>query len=82
LLDGEIIAIDDEGRISFNLLQHYRSNAKAILFYAFDVLVFRGKSLHGAPLEKRRTVLAGIFADLRSPSPLAISETLDASQRN
>ena len=42
LVDGEIVAIDENGRISFNLLQHYRSNAEALLFYTFDVLVFRG----------------------------------------
>ena len=39
LLDGEIIAIDKSGRISFNLLQHHRSHAQALLFYAFDVIV-------------------------------------------
>ena len=32
LLDGEIVAIDESGRTSFNLLQHYRSSAQALLF--------------------------------------------------
>jgi len=36
LLDGEIVAIDQNGRISFTLLQHHRSHAQALLFYAFD----------------------------------------------
>jgi len=57
LLDGEIVAIDQNGRIAFNLLQHHRSHAQALLFYAFDVIVFRGKSLVGVPLAKRRIVL-------------------------
>jgi len=52
LLDGEIVAIDKSGRISFNLLQHHRSSAQALLFYAFDVIVCRGKSLVSMPLEK------------------------------
>ena len=34
LLDGEIVAIDQAGRISFNLLQHHRLDAQALLFYA------------------------------------------------
>jgi ATP-dependent DNA ligase len=41
LLDGEIVAVDKTGRISFNLLQHHRSKAQALLFYAFDVLIYR-----------------------------------------
>jgi putative ABC transport system substrate-binding protein len=35
LLDGEVVAIDDKGRISFNLLQHHRSRAQALLFYRY-----------------------------------------------
>jgi ATP-dependent DNA ligase len=44
LLDGEIIALDETGRISFNMLQHHRSQAQAILFYAFDVIIHRGRT--------------------------------------
>src|SRR5262250_630288 len=40
LVDGEIVAIDENGRVSFNLLQHHRSKARALLFYVFDVLIF------------------------------------------
>jgi bifunctional non-homologous end joining protein LigD len=39
LLDGEIVALDENGRPSFNLLQHHRSKAQALLFYVFDVLM-------------------------------------------
>ena len=45
LIDGEIVAVDDDGRISFNLLQHHRSKARALQFYAFDLLIYRGRSL-------------------------------------
>src|SRR4029453_7749222 len=40
LVDGEIVALDESGQISFNLLQHHRSRAQALLFYAFDVLIY------------------------------------------
>jgi len=61
LLDGEIVALDENGRISFNRLQHHRSKAQAILFYAFDVLTYRGRSLLQMPLENRREALGEIF---------------------
>jgi ATP-dependent DNA ligase len=41
LIDGEVIAIDEDGRVSFNALQHSRPNAH-IQFYAFDVLITAG----------------------------------------
>jgi ATP-dependent DNA ligase len=33
LIDGEIVALDESGRVSFNILQHHRSKAQALLFY-------------------------------------------------
>jgi ATP dependent DNA ligase domain len=57
LIDGEIVAIDDSGRPSFNLLQHHRSKASAIQFYAFDILIDRGRSLLEVPLKSRRELL-------------------------
>ena len=77
LLDGEIVAFKD-GRISFNLLQQ-RSGAQAIIFYAFDVIVHRGKSLVKAPLENRREILAEVIAELKPKTPLiCMSETINA----
>ena len=55
LLDGEIVAIDENGRISFNLLHHHRSQAQALLFYAFDVLIHRGINLLNEPLQATRS---------------------------
>jgi ATP-dependent DNA ligase len=45
LLDGEIVAIDETGHVSFNVLQNRRSKASAIRYYAFDLIMYRGKSL-------------------------------------
>src|SRR5207249_4101389 len=57
LVDGEVVAIDETGRVSFNLLQHHRSKAKAIQFYAFDLLIHSGRRLLSAPLvDVRREV--------------------------
>ncbi|HWP24665.1 MAG TPA: non-homologous end-joining DNA ligase [Candidatus Binatia bacterium] len=69
LLDGEVVALDAEGRPSFNLLQHQRSRARAIRFYAFDILVYRGRSLLGLALAERRRLLSralrGASADIQ-----------------
>ena len=79
LIDGEIVALDASGRVSFNLLQHHRSKAQALLFYAFDVLIYRGRSLVELPLSTRREVLTEIFKRASGATPLAMSETIDAT---
>jgi bifunctional non-homologous end joining protein LigD len=82
LVDGEIVARDESGRISFNLLQHHRSKAQALLFYAFDVLIYRGRSLLKEPLEHRRQVLAEVVNTVTGQgraSSIALSDSLDAS---
>lgn len=66
LLDGEIVALDEKGRSSFNLLQHHRSQASAIHYYPFDVLIYRGRSLLSVPLEQRRELLVQAVENMRS----------------
>jgi bifunctional non-homologous end joining protein LigD len=78
LVDGEIVALDENGRVCFNLLQHHRSKAQALLFYVFDVLLYRGQSLMQKPLERRRETLSVIFKDAKT-APIALSENLNAS---
>jgi len=78
LLDGEIVALDESGRVSFNLLQHHRSRARALLLYAFDVLIYRGRSLLKTSLETRREVLNEIFRQGKIVL-ISLSETIDAT---
>jgi ATP-dependent DNA ligase len=78
LIDGEIVALDENGRISFNLLQHHRSAAQALILYVFDVLMHRGRSLLNVP-QQRRELLREIFQDnIGEARPVALSEILDA----
>ena len=77
LVDGEIVALDQSGRTSFNLLEYHRSTAKAIRFYVFDLLFYRGKSLMTAPLSMRREVLGILMKPFKKPdSVVAFSETI------
>ena len=57
VLDGELVAMDPEGRSDFQLLQNFRSAELQIHYYAFDLLFHRGKLLTHLPLEERRAIL-------------------------
>lgn len=76
VLDGEIVATDDAGRISFGTLQHrmhVRDPAKArrlaehtpVTYVAFDLLYLDGRSLLGEPYSQRRERLEQLA--LRGP---------------
>jgi len=64
LVDGEVIALDQQGRMSFNLLQHRRSQASAIRFYAFDLLVYKGHSTLNLEISERHDLLAQALANV------------------
>ena len=56
VIDGELIAFDDEGRPSFNALQNYAVSTP-VLLYVFDVMVLGGRDLRRETLELRRQLL-------------------------
>jgi ATP-dependent DNA ligase len=51
VIDGELVAIDNDGRPDFNLLQNYRSSEAHLVYFAFDILAHKGKSLLELALE-------------------------------
>ena len=57
VIDGEVVAFDEEGRPSFNALQNYGSAPVPVVFYVFDVMVLGGVDLRREHLEKRRQLL-------------------------
>jgi bifunctional non-homologous end joining protein LigD len=65
VIDGEVVALDDEGRSSFQLLQarEMEGRKSPVYFYAFDLLELDGKSLLSLPLEARKDVLEKVCAD-------------------
>ena len=68
VIDGEIVAFDEEGRPSFNVLQNYGSSAAPVVFYAFDVMVLGGKDVMSEPLEKRQQLLqTRVLPKLKEP---------------
>jgi bifunctional non-homologous end joining protein LigD len=74
VLDGEIVALDEEGKAHFSLIQPriHLSRAKDIAdaewqipvyFYAFDVLYLNGYNLMKFPLIERKAVLRKLLPD-------------------
>src|SRR5215470_1922500 len=54
VIDGEVVALDDSGRPSFNALQNAGSAEAPIFYYVFDVLVLAGHDVMTEPLHTRR----------------------------
>jgi bifunctional non-homologous end joining protein LigD len=59
ILDGEVVAIDDQGRPSFQALHH--QSAHTLVYYAFDLLQLDGRDLTAIPLDERRDLLTRLL---------------------
>lgn len=65
VLDGEIVALDENGVPEFQELQNWRTTKLPIVYYVFDILHLDSKDLLDVPLEERReSLLGGCFRDL------------------
>jgi bifunctional non-homologous end joining protein LigD len=70
VLDGEIVALDDRGRPDFELLQHRRTGARPVSYFAFDLLQLGDTSLLAQSYDDRRAQLERITpADLLMITP-------------
>ncbi len=69
VIDGEVVALDDKGRSSFQLLQarEMEGGTTPIYYYVFDLLQADGHSLVDAPLTSRKESLARLCADADEP---------------
>src|SRR6476646_6225049 len=74
VLDGELVAFDEDGRPSFELLQQRihqtepsvvrrRMKTHPVVYVVFDLLYFDGHDLTGYPYERRREVLESLEID-------------------
>ena len=72
ILDGEVVALDEQGRPSFSLMQQrtgFRPGGRRgptnagvpVLYYAFDLLYLDGYDLRRLPLEERKKKLTSIL---------------------
>jgi bifunctional non-homologous end joining protein LigD len=62
VVDGEVVAVDANGRPSFQALQHRSAHSGHIVtFYAFDLLHLDGRDLKDEPLSERRARLPKVL---------------------
>ena len=78
VLDGEVAALDEEGRPSFNLLQNYGSSKAPLVFFVFDLLILKGRNVMTEPLCQRRALLEGEVLP-KLAEPIRYSPALEAS---
>jgi DNA ligase D-like protein (predicted ligase) len=57
VIDGELVALDPDGRPSFNLLQNYGAETIPIVYFVFDVMILAGRDVMSRPLTVRRELL-------------------------
>lgn len=77
VVDGEIVALDDDGRPVFNLLQNFTSEAARVRYFVFDLLCYNNRDLTGLPLLKRRDMLRSLIKF--EGGRVKISEFVEAS---
>ncbi|GAA4461572.1 hypothetical protein GCM10023093_06440 [Nemorincola caseinilytica] len=62
VLDGEIVALDENGKPSFQLLQQYDSSTP-LCYYVFDCLKVNGISIEDKPLLERKAILQKLLPE-------------------
>jgi DNA ligase D-like protein (predicted ligase) len=78
VIDGEVVAVDEAGRQSFNALQNLGSSKVRLVYYVFDVLILAGRNVMPEPLSRRadllrRQVLPNLSEPIRESPQLSAS---------
>jgi DNA ligase D-like protein (predicted ligase)/DNA ligase D-like protein (predicted polymerase)/DNA ligase D-like protein (predicted 3'-phosphoesterase) len=87
VLDGEIVALDQNGQPSFGLLQQrinlgsvaeieHARKSHPVHFYVFDILWLDGRDLTGEPLTERRKILHEVVTQ---GGPIAFALSVDGN---
>jgi ATP-dependent DNA ligase len=76
VVGGEIVALDESGRPSFNALQN--QGTPTLVYYVFDVMILAGKDVMNEPLTLRRELLREHVLE-KLNEPIRESPELEAS---
>ena len=77
-LDGEMVALQEDGSVSFQALQNYmdsktRKNTR-LAYYVFDLLYLNGQDTSELPLLDRKALLKELLAAQAEGSPILYSD--------
>ncbi|MBA3900768.1 MAG: DNA ligase, partial [Bacteroidetes bacterium] len=66
IFDGEVVALDDNGMPSFQLLQNYKDEELHLVYYIFDLLWLNGEDLRDLPLLERKEKLEELLKSVNN----------------
>jgi bifunctional non-homologous end joining protein LigD len=79
MIDGEICALDAQGKSSFQLLQNADNAEHPVVYYVFDLLFEEKRDLRGLPLHERKQHLDAVL--LKAADPIRPSTTFSENPR-
>ena len=78
-LDGEVVALDEQGNVSFQLLQNMAQHRDRLAYYAFDLPYLDGHDLRGMPLLQRKRLLRALLEKTDPAGPVRYSDHLEGN---
>lgn len=80
ILDGEVVAVDDQGRASFQKLQQALKTGDAgFVFHLFDLVYVDGFNLTRTPLIERKRLLEQLLESVDSKNPMRYSDHVEGN---
>ncbi|HEY1791276.1 MAG TPA: non-homologous end-joining DNA ligase [Opitutaceae bacterium] len=80
VIDGEMVALDAEGRSRFQLLQNRGLSIAPIVYYAFDIMHLDGRDLTDHTLDERTQILSHLVDGRRGALQLSPVFNTDPSE--
>nr|WP_217345419.1 DNA ligase D [Noviherbaspirillum sp. L7-7A]MBV0879697.1 DNA ligase D [Noviherbaspirillum sp. L7-7A] len=75
-LDGEVVALDEQGNVSFQMLQNMAQHRGRLAYYAFDLPYLNGYDLRAMPLSQRKELLRTLLEKADPAGPVRYSDHL------
>jgi bifunctional non-homologous end joining protein LigD len=80
ILDGEVVAVDAQGRASFQKLQQaLKAGDAGLIFHIFDLIYLDDFNLQRTPLIERKRLLAQLLESISEQGPLRFSDHIEGN---